>query len=359
MFRQAEYKSLLNGEQKGMGAALMRFGLQLGEPLYAAGVWWRNRGYDRGRRPVHRAAAPVVCVGNLTVGGTGKTPLVEWLARWMRERGVRAAIVSRGYGAEEGSLNDEALELEQKLPDVPHVQNPDRVEAARTAVEELDSRLILLDDGFQHRRLARDLDIVLIDALEPFGYGHLLPRGLLREPLSALRRAHAVVLSRADLVDAAERRRIREVAARHAPSAAWAEVAHKPAALIDCDGRRRELSELRGRRVAAFCGIGNPAAFCRTLESCGCELAALREFPDHHAYGEADIDSLLKWLRELHDVEAVVCTHKDLVKVGLLHLGSCPLWALIVGIEFLSGAEALEALLAPLAERAAGEGPIR
>jgi tetraacyldisaccharide 4'-kinase len=292
--------------------------------------------------------SPVVCVGNLTVGGTGKTPMVEWLARWMRERGVQVAIVSRGYGAEEGALNDEALELEQKLPGVPHVQNPDRVAAARVAVGELDCNLILLDDGFQHRRLARNLDIVLIDALEPFGYGHLLPRGLLREPLSALQRAHAVVLSRADLVDEAERKRIRAIVRRHAPDAAWAEVAHRPAALIDCDGRRRELGELHGKRAAAFCGIGNPAAFRRTLETCGVELADLREFPDHHAYAQSDITALTGWLAELDGIDLALCTHKDLVKVGLARLGRTPLFALSVGIEILHGGDALNALLEPL-----------
>ena len=355
MLSPANYKELLSGKRRGVGAALLRCGLRLAEPLYGLGVWWRNRAYDRGRRTIHRAGVPVICVGNLTVGGTGKTPLVEWLARWMRERGVRVAIVSRGYGAEEGALNDEALELEQKLPDVPHVQNPDRVEAARVAVEELDCNLILLDDGFQHRRLARDLDLVLIDALEPFGYGHLLPRGLLREPLSVLQRAHAVILSRADLIDEAERKRIRDVVERHAPDAAWAEVAHKPVALIDCDGRRRELSELRDRRVAAFCGIGNPAAFRRTLERCGVELVAMREFPDHHAYAQSDITELTGWLAEPGDIDFVVCTHKDLVKVGLARLGRTPLYALAVGIEILHGENSLDALLEPLTQR--GETP--
>src|SRR5206468_2100509 len=102
-------------------------------------------------------------VGNLTLGGTGKTPMVEWIGRWLLERGVRVTLISRGYGAADGSRNDEALELEQKLPGVPHLQNPDRVAAARVAVDEFDCQAILLDDGFQHRRLRRDLDIVLLD----------------------------------------------------------------------------------------------------------------------------------------------------------------------------------------------------
>ena len=129
---------------------------------------------------------PVISVGNITTGGTGKTPMVAWLARWFRNQDVRVALVSRGYRAEAEGQNDEARELATLLPDVPHLQNPDRVAAARIAIDELETQLIILDDGFQHRRIHRDLEIVLIDALQPFGFGHVLPRGLLREPLRGL-----------------------------------------------------------------------------------------------------------------------------------------------------------------------------
>ena len=121
--------------------------------------------------------------------------MVEWLARWFRRRGVRVAILSRGYG-HTGGLNDEGRVLEENLPDVPHLQSPDRVALAQVAAVELETEVIVLDDGFQHRRLRRDLDVVLIDALEPFGLGRLFPRGLLREPVRSLERAGVVVLSR-------------------------------------------------------------------------------------------------------------------------------------------------------------------
>ncbi len=167
---------------------MARGALALAEIPYAAAVDWRNRRYDCGAT-VQRVGVPVVSVGNLTLGGTGKTPLVEWLARWFADRGVRVVLVSRGYGALPGQPNDEALELAQSLPQVPHLQNRDRVQAALEAIGELGAQLILLDDGFQHRRLARDLDLVLVDALEPFGFGHVFPRGTLREPLAGWRRA--------------------------------------------------------------------------------------------------------------------------------------------------------------------------
>jgi tetraacyldisaccharide 4'-kinase len=193
------FLDLVSGRRRGPAATLLRGGLRLAETPYAMAMSWRNRRYDRGKAVIHRAGVPVVSVGNITLGGTGKTPMVEWIARLYRRHQVRVAIVSRGYRAEEGGRNDEARELEQKLPDVPHIQNADRAAAARVAVEELDMQLIVLDDGFQHRRLARDLDVVLLDALEPFGFEHVFPRGTLREPLSGLRRADLVILSRADV----------------------------------------------------------------------------------------------------------------------------------------------------------------
>ena len=162
-------------------------------------------------------------MGNLSLGGTGKTPMVQWLARWFRERGVRVAVISRGYGAKHGGgANDEALELERKLPGVDHLENPDRVAAVQQAVATFGARLIVLDDAFQHRRMARNLDIVLLDALEPFGFEHVFPRGTLREPISGLARAHVVALSRAELLDSAARREIRQRVKSLAPEAALA-----------------------------------------------------------------------------------------------------------------------------------------
>ena len=167
---------------------------------------------------------PVISVGNITLGGTGKTPMVEWIARWYRRRGVRVTLISRGYG-HAGGINDEGLVLEENLPDVPHLQDPDRVRLASIAVLELETELIILDDGFQHRRLARDLDIVMLDALDPFGLGRLFPRGLLREPKGSLRRAGAIVLSRADLLEPAARDAIRREVDRARPGRALPRIA--------------------------------------------------------------------------------------------------------------------------------------
>jgi tetraacyldisaccharide 4'-kinase len=344
-----EFQEIVSGRRRGWKAAAWRTAFMAAQWPYAAAVAWRNRQFDRGKRVVRRVSVPVVSVGNITLGGVGKTPLVEWLARWFRERGVRVTLISRGYGAEAGARNDEALELEQKLPDVPHVQNPDRVEAAQMAIAEFECQLILLDDAFQHRRIHRDLDIVVLDALTPFGFDHLFPRGTLREPLSGLQRAHVIALSRSDLVSAEERRAIRQRVARLAPEAAWVEMRHRPRVLLSSDGQEDDLAVLEGALVFAFCGIGNPLGFRRTLECCGCRIAAFREFPDHHAYTRADVESLSQWSRHHSGADLMVCTHKDLVKIGEPSLGSMPLRALVIGIEILEGQEELEKRLNGLA----------
>jgi tetraacyldisaccharide 4'-kinase len=186
-----------------------------------------------------------------------------------------------------------------------------------------------------------------VDALEPFGFGHQLPRGLLREPLRSLARAEVIALSRADLVDAERRTEILSQLRSHAPEAICLEVAHRPQQLMGWQAEHDDLSFLEGRRVAAFCGIGNPDGFSRTLERLGCQLVAFRPFADHHAYQRGDIDVLTAWARDA-EADVVLCTHKDLVKVQLDRLGQCPLRAVLVGIDFVSGQEDLEQRLEQL-----------
>ena len=273
--------------------------------------------------------------------------MVEWISRWFRGHAVRVTIISRGYGAEAGGKNDEALELEQRLPDVPHLQNPDRVAAAELAVEEFDCQLIVLDDAFQHRRIGRDLDVVLLDALEPFGFEHVFPRGTLREPVAGIARADAVVLSRADMLGQADRDEIRDRVRRYAPAAVWVEATHAPRRLVDSSGGQEPLEWLSEKPLAAFCGIGNPAGFRHTLDTCGWQVAGFREFPDHHRYDRADVQSLAEWAAEI-GAAAIVCTGKDLVKLGVDSLGPRSLWAVDIGLEFLHGQAEFEAQLARL-----------
>ncbi|AMV39836.1 tetraacyldisaccharide 4'-kinase [Planctomyces sp. SH-PL62] len=337
---------LVRGEIKGPTASAARMGLGLAAAAYGLGVAARNAAFDRGLKAVHRARVPVVSVGNLTLGGTGKTPMVEWLARWYRARDVRVCLISRGYGRAD-AVNDEALVLEENLPDVPHLQDPDRVRLAEIAVDELETELIVLDDGFQHRRLARDLDLVLLDALDPFGLGRLFPRGLLREPATSLKRADAVIVTRADLAPADRLAAIRSEVRRRNATIPILEARHAPRDLVDGDGSASSLDGLDGREVAAFCGLGNPEGFRRSLESLGCRIADLRVFPDHHPYSAEDVADLVRWAGA-SGANLVLTTQKDLVKLRLSNLGDAPLRALRIGLELLDDARPLEDLLAAL-----------
>jgi tetraacyldisaccharide 4'-kinase len=344
------YLRIISHEDRSLRATAVRTILLPAEFAYTAAMRVRNLAYDLNCFKTVRLDIPVISVGNLTLGGTGKTPLVAWLARFFRQHNVRVTIISRGYGAASASRNDEAKALESLLPDVPHLQNPDRLAAAQVAIQELAAQLIILDDAFQHRRLARDLDIVLVDALSPFGFGHVFPRGLLREPLSGIRRAEVVVLSRADLVDQEVRDEIRATIQRLAPLADWAEVRHAPTVLVSAAGNHLDLETLQGTRVAAFCGIGNPEGFRRTLKQLNYDLVDFRVFPDHHPYTRQDVHTLREWL-EQSKAQVAICTEKDLVKIGLDRLGNTPLWALRVEINFLSGQEAIENRLGTILER--------
>jgi tetraacyldisaccharide 4'-kinase len=330
------FLALVRGERRGVWPAVQRAGLRLAAFPYGAAVRVRNLMFDRGWLHSTKVAAPVVSVGNLTVGGTGKTPCVEYVARFYRDLDRRVAILSRGYG------NDEALVLEENLPDVPHLQGPKRAELAQAAIEELESEILVLDDGFQHRRLRRDLDIVLIDATAPWGYGYVLPRGLMREPPSGLRRAGVVALSRCDQVDDVERRRLAKQVRALAPGADVIEARHRPVELLNSERATAGLELLRNRPVAAFCGLGNPDAFRRTLTDLGANVAAFRAYPDHHGYSRADVDQLDNWGRSLPGDGILVTTQKDLVKLRVVSLGGRPLWSLRIAWQVENGREVLE-----------------
>ena len=342
--------------------------------MFGAVSGLRGAFYDRGWLPRERVDAPVISVGNLTAGGTGKTPMVAWLARELIRRGLRPGIVSRGYrkrgqGAETGAgPNDEALELAAALGDVPHEQNPDRAEAARALLGAVD--VIVLDDGFQHRRLARDLDLVLVDATRPWGLAAadggepvraLLPRGLLREHPGALARADALCLTRCDQVAAAQLDALERELERSAPGVPLLRAEHRPVRLreVGPGGAVLGLETLAGASVRLVSGIGHPAAFEATVAGLGATVVEHRRFPDHHAYTAEQARALLA------DPEGtrarLITTAKDAVKLGALldadgDLGSgggvrgARACALEVELELTAGAPVLAALLDALPE---------
>jgi tetraacyldisaccharide 4'-kinase len=332
---------LVSGEARGLGPTLERLALGAASLPYGLAARLRNAAYQRGWLASERVPIPVVSVGNLTVGGTGKTPCVEYVAQFYRQRDRRVAILSRGYGAA-GGRNDEALVLEENLPDVPHLQGTDRAALARTAIEELESEILLLDDGFQHRRLARDLDLLLIDSTVPWGHGYVLPRGLLREPPSSLCRADVIVLTRCDQTPAEQRERLRHTIARLAADVPVVETTHRPVELSNSSEANAPLDVLRLGPVAAFCGLGNPQAFRRTLIDLGAHLLDFRVFADHHAYSRADVEDLRRWAETLPDGTNLVTTQKDLVKLRLSRLGDRPLWCVRIRLCVESGQDVLD-----------------
>lgn len=287
--------------------------------VYGSVVGRRNRRFDK-PNACERADVPVVSIGNLTTGGTGKTPMVLEFVKRLRALGKRPAILTRGYGAKAGETADEVREFQETFPDVPVVVNADRVAGAKTAVGEHGADCCVMDDGFQHRRLHRDLDVVLVDALNPWGGGRLLPAGRLREPITSLGRADLCIVTRFNQLDHNNAMTVfRDVQrrARHVP------VLH---ADIDATNlRTREavdqpVESLRQKAVLAVCGLGNPKTLSRSLAALGANVNSLA-FPDHRRYTARDVDRIATAAQKIR-ADAVVTTRKDWVKLAPLLNGA-------------------------------------
>ncbi|OYW16000.1 MAG: tetraacyldisaccharide 4'-kinase [Planctomycetales bacterium 12-60-4] len=331
-----------------MPIVCLRQVLRLASLPYWGVISTRNLAYRLGWKKSFRSRLKVISIGNLSVGGTGKTPTVAWLAQWLRERELRVAILSRGYGQLDSGQNDEALELELQLPDVPHLQHWDRVASANLADEELDMQVLLLDDGFQHRRLARDLDIVLIDASESNLTLRLLPGGLLREPFSSLRRAQVVIFTRCDQATPEVIHALLHRVLRHNRQITIAHASHRPTRVDVFPSDSVSLEALKGKRALAFCAIGSPNSFFATLTSLGVTLVDQRTWPDHHAYSADDVQQLIAWTEQKPNIDWVLCTRKDWVKLQMSKIGQVRLGALVVELEVIEGREELEQQLTAL-----------
>ena len=301
---------------------------------------------------IKRAAVPVISIGNLTTGGTGKTPLVVAVAKLLRQQSKRVALISRGYGADpdQPGRNDEAMELEHRLPDVPHLQDPDRFAIAAVAVEELESEVLVLDDGFQHRQLHRDLDIVTVDATNPFGFGRLLPRGLLREPVSSLRRANLVVVTRSNLVDATALDSLKQEIERWVDSDQILITEMKLMKAINASGDVQPLDVLLKQPTFLFSAIGNPAGFEQALLQQSANLVGHEKFPDHHRFDREDFQRIGDAAKQA-GAKQILCTHKDLVKVGADRIGGLPVHAVLIEVEFTSGQDRLKNSLVSCLEK--------
>ncbi len=357
---QDEFRAIVSGQRHDAGSRLARALLGIPALGYRLAVWFRNRLYDYHVLKAHKAGVPVVCVGNLTTGGTGKTPLVIWLVRLLMQKGLRVAVLTRGYKSHKDdrrvyhdkkandshATDDEPAELAAACPGLPVIVNPDRVAGAAQAIADHKAQILVMDDGFQHRRLARDLDIVTIDATSPFGYGRLLPAGLLREPMAGLGRAGVVVLTRCDLVSEYALAQIEAQVLQVNPDLPITRSIHAPVSVHHADGFSSNLEGLRGKKVFACCGLGNPASFLRTVEACGCQLLGSRTFNDHHTYTDRDLADLHERARSF-GAELLLTSQKDWTKIARLPLPQNPplLAYLAVELRFTAGGESLTALI--------------
>ena len=307
------YLSVVSGRRRGLLAALARAALWTASIVFAVLAGLRRLLYAIGILRSVKLPVRVIGVGNLTAGGTGKSPFVEHLARWLTRKNLRVAIVARGYGRIDGDRDDE--ELAATIDGVARFTGRDRVAVCRRAIAEFRPDVIILDDAFQHLRLERDLDILLVDATDPFANGRLLPAGLLRERPSAAARADLIVLTRADQAAPDALASLRERLYQVTTGVPTIEAVHRPVAVRLLHSKKRQgLDWLKGRSLFAFCAIGNPEAFRRTLESAGAKVEKLIAFPDHHRYAPIEVRRLIAEAQEFM-AEALVTTEKDAAKL--------------------------------------------
>ena len=343
--------------RRGLVPSLLRGGLGLLAPVYCAGLKTYLLPYKTGLRKQTRLDCPVVCVGNLTTGGTGKTPMTQTLCRSLQAQGRRVVILSRGYGGENEygcgvvsdthtvllnarQAGDEAYLLARSLPGIPVVVGKDRRVTGALALRTFAPDILVLDDGMQFWQLHRDLDIVLLNACAPFDNGWTFPRGLLREPPSHLRRAGVIVLTNARRAGAEQTEAVRAKAEAIAPGRPIFTADLAPLSLRNlADGVVLPLDWLQGRPVTALSALGNPASFEEMLTGLGADLVTRFRFRDHQAITTADLTRLSKEA-EAAGAQALLTTEKDAVKMTDWS-GVLPLLALQVEMQIDREAEFL------------------
>ena len=354
---------VIEGRRTGRGAAVVRGLLGGLSKVYGLVVRARVGLYRLGLFRRHTLGCLVISVGNITLGGTGKTPVVEMLAAALRDAGRKVAVLSRGYKGHtslwqrsvgrrlayrpkvvsEGTdvllppevAGDEPVMLAHNLPGVIVIADPNRVKAGAWAIRQFGVDAIVLDDGFQYMRLARKHDFVLIDCTNPFGNGRLLPRGTLREPLSALRRAAFFMLTKAEGVDVEP---IRQTLREQNQDADVIETVHQPLHVQNAfNGSQRPLEALAGQRVLALSAIANPGSFEHALERLGADVVRTRRYLDHHRFTALEMARVIEEARE-HKAAFIVTTEKDAVRLPRLEVDTIPIVFLRVNVRITRGA---------------------
>lgn len=297
-------------------------------------IWIIRKGlYDKGLLKIKQLPCPVICVGNITAGGTGKTPTVMYLARLFQENGYRPAVLTRGYKRKSDKpvltvsdgknilcspqeAGDEPYLMARGLKNIPVIAGADRYNSGRFAIDIIGADVFILDDGYQHLKLSRNINILLLDASNPIGNGHMLPAGILREPLTGISRADCIIISRADEGDKAKAEKLVRLYNRHSP------VFHSTlkvsgvmdAGAKDVNGETFSNEYIKGKNLMLFSGIGNPGSFKRSIEKTGGNIKGEIKFPDHHWYSRKDMERISSEAKRV-SADAIITTEKDMIRI--------------------------------------------
>ncbi|NLB56661.1 MAG: tetraacyldisaccharide 4'-kinase [Lentisphaerae bacterium] len=375
------FLSVINNERHSKGSSVLRFFLKQLSKLYELIVTLRLYFYRIGILRYHTLGCQVISIGNLTVGGTGKTPIVEIFARELTKEGRRVAVLSRGYKRKKAPFfqrlkerlsmdynpkaplvvsdgdtvflnsaigGDEPYMLATNLPGVCVLVDKDRVKSGQYAIDKLKCDTLILDDGFQYLRLKHTHEIVLVDSTNPFSNEQVLPRGLLREPVRNIARSDFIFLTKATgLNPNGLKDRIKTLNA----VAEISECRHAPKYLQDCQtDETKPLEFLHGKRIAAVSGIASPAGFESALRGLGAHLVYIKRYTDHHRFTGKEIDQIID-VATLKGVELIITTEKDAVRLPLPENMNIPVYYLRVEIELLSGSEDFRACISRICFR--------
>jgi len=359
------YTKLISSSETNVGAAVLRSLLTIPEIIYSGAIKLRNYLYSKQLLKTYQVGARVISVGNITTGGTGKTPFVIWLYKQithnskLKTQNYKCAILTRGYKTRHASCGmrraenerntqyairntqiDEPAILAKNCPMAKVIVNPDRVAGATLAIDKFGADILIMDDGFQHRRLHRDLDIVMIDATCPLGYGRMLPAGLLREPISALKRADAAVITRCDQATPNELNTLEETLLKQNANLVIARTIHAPTYARAANDEEISLEKLKEKKIFAFCGIGNPQAFLKTIKALGAELIGSKVFDDHYQYTADCLNTIYTKALD-YGADLILTTEKDWTKItpfDTLKENKTPKMAyLAIEVRFLAG----------------------
>ena len=337
------YLSILYGQQRGFIAALIKSTLSAFTYPYSVVLNTRDFLYKNSVFKSTRLPVKVISIGNITTGGTGKTPLVEFMARYLLEKNKKVAILSRGYGdnnplqKNNDNVNDECLILKENLREVPVLAGKNRVKNGERAIRDYDVDCLVLDDGFQHLKLKRDLDIVVIDSLNPFGGENLIPSGNLREPLKNLGRADLFIISHCNQ---SKKQIIKSIYTKLNyvnNDAPVCESIHSPVHIENLkDGSIKRPEWLKGKRIYALSAIGNPESFTCTLKDLGANLIKHKKFHDHHNYNKEEMGYIVSEARSLN-ADAIVVTQKDIVKIRKMDIKDFNILSLKIEMQITKG----------------------